>query len=170
MNAFNRYWFSKTTFELQLAFKLKFHKYQIRHYQRYFQSFFFKTLSAMDLDKCCSSFLHSSTENLKINILVLWDYITRKKLSGYRNYLEGCWLPIWLLQCFWQCLYCSICTLFFLQMLPPSSLWKAAGLWDFWQKHSASHAVSRIQMFVQPQRLKKEFHSGNICQKSKYRY
>lgn len=37
-NAFNRYLFLKTTSELQLAFKLKFHKYQVIYYQRFFQS------------------------------------------------------------------------------------------------------------------------------------
>lgn len=131
-------------------------------------------MSEINVDKCCSPFspcFHRKLKKLMFLYLEIISQGKKKTTQWVQEWSVGeCWLPSWLQQYFWQCLYCSICTLFFLQMLPLSSLREAAGLWDFWQKHLASHTLWRIQMFVLPQRLKQEFHSGNIYQKSKYRY
>ena len=47
------------------------------------------------------------------------------------------------------------------------SAWETAGLWDFWQKHFASHTAPMIQMFVPAEIMTQEFHLGTMCQKNK---
>lgn len=114
------------------------------------------TLSEKDLDKCRSPFLHSSTKNLqKVISPDAFDILLGKKFGGHRNYLwetADC-RPDSNIQCSWQCLYCSICTLFLLETLTPFRLWEAAGLRDCWQKNSASHTGPRIQMFEPPPKI-----------------
>lgn len=106
------------------------------------------TLSEND----CSLFSIVAQRILKVNTSWCFlDYVTGKKKKK-TNLCEH-WYYLWKnanchpdcnIECPWQCLYCSICTLFLLQTLPPSSPWEAACLWDFWQKHLASHTVPRI--------------------------
>lgn len=82
-NAFNRYWFFKTTFELQLVFKEKLYKYHIKSYQSFLQRC---AHSRKGPYMCLTPLFSIHLCRSHITFLCcFWNEATRKKKHGCRE-------------------------------------------------------------------------------------